>query len=218
MKEAPKWSKYAVKLVCTNGRGPRCWEMAKKSRPGSGCGQVSDPTTRSFYSHWNRIEQGTGFHELTFSCVPTIRLQISWPFGSRCIEVCRYTYFPLRSVILCGFCKHHDSLTAVNMQMTVSNLKWYPQLPHNTGNFYQIIWRRQQDTFKTPISVRMCFMTVCNGGLTALTFYSLLLACCTNRFNIQDFYALPKLYLCVLYLSENKQRLVPLTAKIDWFL
>jgi len=30
--------------------------------------------------------------------------------------------------------------------------------------------------------------------------------------NIQQLYALPTLYLCVLYLSENKQRLVPLTA------
>ena len=34
----------------------------------------------------------------------------------------------------------------------------------------------------------------------------------TNRFNIQQLYVLPTLYLCVLYLSENKQRLVPLTA------
>ena len=33
-----------------------------------------------------------------------------------------------------------------------------------------------------------------------------------QQFNIQQLYALPKLYLCVLYLSENKQRLVPLTA------
>ena len=32
---------------------------------------------------------------------------------------------------------------------------------------------------------------------------------CTN---IQQLYALPTSYLCVLYLSENKQRLVPLTA------
>ena len=31
-------------------------------------------------------------------------------------------------------------------------------------------------------------------------------------FNIQQLHALPTLYLCVLYLSENKQRLVPLTA------
>ena len=32
------------------------------------------------------------------------------------------------------------------------------------------------------------------------------------QFNILQLYALPTLYLCVLYLSENKQRLVPLTA------
>ena len=33
-----------------------------------------------------------------------------------------------------------------------------------------------------------------------------------HQFNIQQLYALPTLYLCVLYLSANKQRLVPLTA------
>ena len=33
-----------------------------------------------------------------------------------------------------------------------------------------------------------------------------------HQFNIQQLYALPTMYLCVLYLSENKQRLVPLTA------
>ena len=33
-----------------------------------------------------------------------------------------------------------------------------------------------------------------------------------QKFNIQQMYALLTLYLCVLYLSENKQRLVPLTA------
>jgi len=30
--------------------------------------------------------------------------------------------------------------------------------------------------------------------------------------SIQQLYALPTLYLCLLYFSENKQRLVPLTA------
>ena len=33
-----------------------------------------------------------------------------------------------------------------------------------------------------------------------------------QQFNIQQLYALSTLYLCVLYLSENKQRPVPLTA------
>ena len=33
-----------------------------------------------------------------------------------------------------------------------------------------------------------------------------------QQFNIQQLHVLPTLCLCVLYLSENKQRLVPLTA------
>ena len=33
-----------------------------------------------------------------------------------------------------------------------------------------------------------------------------------QQFNIQQLYVLPTLYLCVLYLFENKQLLVPLTA------
>ena len=33
-----------------------------------------------------------------------------------------------------------------------------------------------------------------------------------QQFNIQQLCALPTLHLCVLYLSENKQRLLPLTA------
>ena len=39
-----------------------------------------------------------------------------------------------------------------------------------------------------------------------------------QQFNIQQLYALPTLYLCVLYLSEKKQRLVPVTPQTDWFL
>ena len=38
-----------------------------------------------------------------------------------------------------------------------------------------------------------------------------------QQFNIQQLYALPTLYLCVLYLSENKQRLVPLQHKLIGF-
>jgi len=33
-----------------------------------------------------------------------------------------------------------------------------------------------------------------------------------HQFNILQLYALSTLYLCVLYLSANKQRLVPVTA------
>ena len=33
-----------------------------------------------------------------------------------------------------------------------------------------------------------------------------------QQFNIQQLYVVPTLYLCVLYLSESKQRLVPLKS------
>jgi hypothetical protein len=33
-----------------------------------------------------------------------------------------------------------------------------------------------------------------------------------QQFNLQQLFVLPTLYLCVLYLFENKQQLVPLTA------
>jgi hypothetical protein len=33
-----------------------------------------------------------------------------------------------------------------------------------------------------------------------------------HQFNIQQLHTLVTLYLCVLYLSENKERLMPLTA------
>ena len=38
-----------------------------------------------------------------------------------------------------------------------------------------------------------------------------------QQFNIQQLYALPTLYLYVLYLSENKQPLVPLQHKLIGF-
>ena len=47
---------------------------------------------------------------------------------------------------------------------------------------------------------------VCGSSVT-LTGYVM-----HHQFNNQELYVLPTLYLCVLYLSENKQRLLPLTA------
>ena len=38
-----------------------------------------------------------------------------------------------------------------------------------------------------------------------------------QQFNIQQLYALHTLYLCVLYLSENKQRLLHLQHKLFGF-
>ena len=36
-----------------------------------------------------------------------------------------------------------------------------------------------------------------------------------QQFNIQQLYVLPTLYLCVLYLSENKQRWKVFTARYE---
>ena len=38
-----------------------------------------------------------------------------------------------------------------------------------------------------------------------------------QQFNVQQLYALPTLYLCVLYLSENKQRLVPQDELVGFY-
>jgi hypothetical protein len=39
-----------------------------------------------------------------------------------------------------------------------------------------------------------------------------------HQFNIKQFYILPSLYIYVLYLFKNKQRLVPLRSQTDQFL
>jgi hypothetical protein len=51
-------------------------------------------------------------------------------------------------------------------------------------------------------------------GATLVSFNLLKTTCYVmhQQFNIQQLYVLPTLHLCVLCLSENKQRLVPLTA------
>ena len=57
-------------------------------------------------------------------------------------------------------------------------------------------------TYNCPLNVQLQFFNLLQP--TGHVMY--------HQFNIQQLYALPTLYLCVLYLSENKQRLVPLTA------
>jgi len=54
---------------------------------------------------------------------------------------------------------------------------------------------------------QQCAMTLSHNNLLHSTGYVM-----HHQFNIQKFYVLPTLYFCVLYLSGNKQRLVPLTA------
>ena len=70
----------------------------------------------------------------------------------------------------------------------------------------------------------MCYLHQCHISHLYNAVVTMYTTCCNinllkptghvmhQQFNIQQLYALPTLYLCVLYLSENKQRLVPLTA------
>ena len=39
-----------------------------------------------------------------------------------------------------------------------------------------------------------------------------------HQFCIHQLFIVPTMFLCILYLLENKQRLVPLTPQIGWFL
>ena len=62
-------------------------------------------------------------------------------------------------------------------------------------------------TCKTHVGLQWPIQSYWNINLLKPTGYVM-----HHQFNIQQLYVLPTLYLCVLYLSENKQRLVPLTA------
>jgi hypothetical protein len=51
-----------------------------------------------------------------------------------------------------------------------------------------------------------------------LAFESLAVTLHTTRCNIKTFYVVPTLRLCVLYGSQNKQKLLPYKTLRDWFL
>ena len=98
-----------------------------------------------------------------------------------------------------------DKVTCNNSKCVIhTHPCWYILLGQksNWNEKYQILM---------PLNIQSM---VCRDAMSCnmISFQSLLVTWCTSRFNIQQLYALPTLYLCVLYLSENKQRLVPLTA------
>jgi len=65
---------------------------------------------------------------------------------------------------------------------------------------------------------RSTILQYLNNICTVFTFEVYWLRDAPVVLTFQQPYALPTLYLCVLYLSQNKQGLVPLTAQTDWFL
>jgi len=89
---------------------------------------------------------------------------------------------------------------------------------------YTWVWPDSRDPSWTPVSVPFrvnpLLSTACwncqransNVMETRLNHFNAYWLRDHHQFNIQQLYALPTLYLCVLYLSENKQRLVPLTT------
>ena len=102
------------------------------------------------------------------------------------------------------------------------NIQQLYALPHTVFMCFVFIWE-QTATCATYSINWLVFITEMKNVYRAVRTGSLNKAVCAlslkstgcvmhHQFNIQQLYALPTLYLCVLYLSENKQRLVPLTA------
>jgi hypothetical protein len=77
---------------------------------------------------------------------------------------------------------------------------------------YPMLRKQKANIFFSAVVFQEGYWPQASGMGTTLTFQSLLGYVMHQQFNIQQLYALPTLYLCVLYLSGNKQRLVPLTA------
>ena len=92
------------------------------------------------------------------------------------------------------------------------HLRFWPETKHYSPHFYPTAFSQQ--ILNCPGWCSVCSSTNITSFLP--NFY-LKLSKPTGhvmhqQFNIQQLYVLPTLYLCVLYLSENKQRLVPLTS------
>jgi hypothetical protein len=89
--------------------------------------------------------------------------------------------------------------------------KLYSEYKNNDFGFYYHLVNYILTSVKQRFAIRRWRSSV----LRHLFFFNLLKPTgyvMHQQFNIQQLYVLPTLYLCVLYLSENKQRLVPLTA------
>ena len=98
--------------------------------------------------------------------------------------------------------------------------RWYPDSPRKEKKDKVKIAKVKHCITQSALKFQKCKQVFVDQ-----TFYFVSFCCCVRinllqltgyvmhqQFNIQQLYALPILYLCVLYLSENKQRLVPLTA------
>ena len=71
---------------------------------------------------------------------------------------------------------------------------------------------RSLTSWKMERPVRMVSLCMWKSDSSCIHKHALTGYVMHQQFNIQKLCVLPTLYLCVLYLSENKQRLVLLTA------
>ena len=93
-----------------------------------------------------------------------------------------------------------QTLSAVSLRMTVS----WDVTPCSFGVYWRVSWLHTLLLTRLVIykSGKPCYFNILKSTGHVMH----------QQFNIQQLYVLPTLYVCVLYLSQNKQRLVPLTA------
>ena len=78
--------------------------------------------------------------------------------------------------------------------------------PHQSGQIRWVAWSLEGTT-KQLVNIRQTFKMTNVINLLKPTGYVM-----HQHFKIKKLYVLPTLYLCDLYSSKNKQRLVPLTT------
>ena len=130
------------------------------------------------------------------------------------LKLHRHLIFTARSI-------SRKSELSKNMVKYISIQKWVQlntELQY-TGNWPAATWQPHHcvvaQQYSPPTFISLHFHSRKEESCTYLKNVNLLKPTgyvMHQQFNIQQLYVLPTLYLCVLYLSENKQRLVPLTA------
>ena len=131
-----------------------------------------------------------------------------------CISITEFSFtIPLGKQYFKGTVVHYISSYTSNTETMLHSFFFLYFECYKIWQFINVNEKRKF-SIKTIICKEYCSMKWKTSHFLymLLTFQSLLVTWCTNRFNIQLLYALPTLYLRVLYLSENKQWLVPLTA------
>jgi len=119
-------------------------------------------------------------------------------YACMCVYVCMYVYVYV--CIMCMYvCVYIYVCIVIRMNISMQN-----NSSHTPAVHWFLSWNRKID-LGYRVDVISFFYTLSTVKYITLQYSTVL-------------YALPTLYLCALYLSENKQPLVSLTAQTDWFL